>query len=102
MYDSGNTTRSARLFAASRIKDTVFCTVLAVSRKTGATLQAEYSDQSSRFRQSRSGQQYLPATRTFGSQEAMLLREGSTVPPLLFCSDASTAAGQGFSGELGI
>lgn len=41
MYDSGNTTRSAPFLAASRIKETVFCTVLPVSKKTGATLHAE-------------------------------------------------------------
>lgn len=40
IYVSGKTTKSARLLAASRIKAVVFCTVLAVSRNTGATLHA--------------------------------------------------------------
>lgn len=41
IYDSGNTTRSAPFLAPSRIKATVFCTVFAVSRNTGATLHAK-------------------------------------------------------------
>lgn len=40
MYVSGKTTRSARLVAASRMRPMLFWTVFAVSRKTGATLQA--------------------------------------------------------------
>lgn len=40
MWVSGKTTRLARLAAASRMRAMVFCTVAAVLRKTGATLQA--------------------------------------------------------------
>lgn len=42
MYASGKTTRSALLLEASRIRPMVFCTVLAVSRKTEDTLHATY------------------------------------------------------------
>jgi len=73
MYVSGNTTKSARLLAASRINETVFWTVLAVSRKIGATLQAIEAT-----RQSKSLMDALchtvsnsPATLIFGSQGAI-------------------------------
>jgi hypothetical protein len=70
MYVSGNTTRSARLRAASCIKAAVFWTVFAVSRNTGATLHAVHA------RQYQSLNLWLvsfaPATLTFGSQDVIM------------------------------
>lgn len=69
---SGKTTRSALFRAASWIRPTVFCTVLAVSRKTGATLQADFGQLTSSTSCLVEVGLVVPATRTFGSHAAIV------------------------------